>query len=299
LTRVTWFVAAGLLACAANAHAYTRAVGPASQRPTRWEHWPIELQIAESSLPPGISLADATAALTSAIDTWKNGAACAPLRFVVGRTDVDVVADDAVNVVVFRQRAWCKNGSERSGGCYDARRAALTTLHFGGTAHSEHIVGVDIELNAVDFDFRGPESSASNSPKLELSATLSHELGHVLGFGHPCAVPGEHKRSFIDERGAPLMPCDRDALSNADSLLAPSAESTGFGARLGTDDARGVCEVYAPHGSPSLKTSYSCGCNFRDKGRAPWSAVCLALVGVSWLLRCAFRTQLNTDSEAT
>lgn len=285
MTRAACFVAAGLLTCAANAGAYTRAVGPLSQRPARWEQWPIELRIAESSLPPGVSLAAMTTALTSAIDTWNSGAVCAPLRFVIGKTDVDVVANDTVNVVVFRKRAWCTNDAERSGGCYDPRRAALTTLHFGGTAQTERIVGVDIELNAVDFDFGGAPSASANKPKLELSATLAHELGHVLGFGHPCAVPGEHKRSFLDERGAALAPCDRQALSQANSLLAPSAESHSFGARLSPDDARGVCEVYAPHAAPSHPASTSCGCDLSNRNRSSWSALFLAVVGLSWLLR--------------
>jgi hypothetical protein len=72
----------------------------------------------------------ATTALTGAIDVWRSGAACAPLRFVVGKTNVDVVGDDAVNVVVFRQRTWCKDGADRPGSCYDPRRAAVTTLHW-------------------------------------------------------------------------------------------------------------------------------------------------------------------------
>src|SRR6478609_2346580 len=95
-----------------------------------------------------------------------------------------------------------------------------------------------------------PESASGGRPKLDLSATLSHELGHVLGFGHPCAVPGEHKRSFVDERAAPLLPCDREALTRTESLLAPSAESHSFGAHLGADDARGVCDVYAGQTTP-------------------------------------------------
>jgi hypothetical protein len=172
--------------------AYTRAVGARSHRPVRWEATPIELRLSVATLPPGMSLADANAALATAIGVWTLGRSCAQVRFVTDSTSVDRVEDDGINVVAFRRRAWCKDGVDRPGNCYDARRAAVTTLHFGGDAQRERIVGADIELNAVNFGWQPLDSADANTASSDLSWTLAHELGHVLGFGHPCAAPGEH-----------------------------------------------------------------------------------------------------------
>lgn len=246
------------LAHAGPANAFTRAAGPKSRQPAIWETTPIDLRISVPTLPAYLSVADATAALAAAADIWRLEAPCGHLQFVIGSTSTTEVGADGINIVAFRRRAWCRNGVERPGNCYDARRAANTTLNFAGDSRHERIIDADIEFNAVDFHWNAnAESEAQGDTDLQRS--LAHELGHVLGFGHPCAARGEHQSSFLDTSGAPLSLCTEATLSHENSLLAPQTRS-GQSAHLNADDVRGVCESYGTQRQGPTIRSSSCTC---------------------------------------
>lgn len=264
------------LAHAGSANAFTRAAGPKSREPAIWETAPIELRISVPTLPPYLSATDATAALAAAADLWRLEAPCGHLQFVIGSTATTAVGPDGINVVAFRGRAWCRNSVERPGNCYDPRRAANTTLNFAGDSRHEHIIDADIELNAVDFHWE--LDAESNAPgTAHLPRAFAHELGHVLGFGHPCAAPGERQSSFLDTDGAPLSRCTEAPLNSADSLLAPQSGS-GNSAHLSRDDVRGVCETYGTQRQTAKIPSSSCACAAASSKRGGGSDATLALL---------------------
>jgi len=269
---------AALLVLAVNAFsaasaAYTRVVGPNSKEPVRWKDPAIELFVSQPTLPPELELREVVAALTRATQVWSTGAVCGGLRFVVRVTDEDRAVADGMSVVTFRRRAWCKDGVERPGNCYDARRAAVTTLHFEGDARAERIADADVELNAVDF--RWGHEPGPGRPLAQLSPVLAHELGHVLGFGHPCAAPGERPSGFVDTGGHAFAPCK---LTHGDgamaTLMAPFAERDAERIVLSPDDVRGVCDVYgrSRNGTTLAHRTSDCGCTLAERGEqaAPW-----------------------------
>lgn len=224
----------------------------------RWTRPTIELFVSRPTIPPDLELREVVEALTRAAQVWSAGAQCGVPRFVVRETDEDRAEADGVNVVAFRRRAWCKDGVDRPGNCYDARRAAVTTLHFEGGSGAERIAEADVEVNAVNFHWGRATGSGP-----QLSPALAHELGHVLGFGHPCAATGERPNAFVGPDGNTLVPCkvaNRDEVLR--TLMSPSAEP-GSLATLSPDDLRGVCDVYGTAGGatdPPHKTPSGCGC---------------------------------------
>jgi uncharacterized protein (TIGR03382 family) len=194
------------------------------------------------------------AVLDASLAEW-TGVECAYIALTpVGRVANAEVGKDRVNLIKFRDQRWCRpavdDDPER---CHSEQAAAITTLAFVDDADSDRdgeIVDADIEFNGVDFAISVDDMSETDGPgrcKADLANTMTHEVGHVLGFDHTCLLPGQ--AATIDHNGQPVPLC-RQAISAGDERI---TESTMFAAQdcgetkkatLDVDDEAAVCAVY-------------------------------------------------------
>jgi hypothetical protein len=167
-----------------------RALGPSGEA-LRWAGAQIELSVSKPAASTGMSEGMLHAALGDAARTWNQHLeACGAPSFRVAADSAAraSVARDGVSRVVVRSK-WCPAGARDFEDCYDASRAAITHVYpEGAPAHGALLVAeADIEINAEHFRW----SELGGDGGRPLTATLTHELGHVLGLDHPCRPPHE------------------------------------------------------------------------------------------------------------
>lgn len=167
-----------------------RASGPGGA-PLRWASERIELSVSKPPTATGISESLLHAALGDGADTWNQHLEnCdAPSFSVVADSAArPTVARDGVSRVVLRAR-WCPEAARDFEDCYDPSRAAITHVYPEGAPVDgiQPVAEVDIEINAEHFRW----SELGSDAERPLTATLTHELGHVLGLDHPCRPPHE------------------------------------------------------------------------------------------------------------
>jgi len=234
-----------LLPSLRSAHAFERSVGPDGKSPAGWSEPQLELRIGQA-MPPGPAGNVVTHAITSAAAAWSFPAiACARTGITfAGATNAQRVISDGVNAVIFRTRFWCRDEIRRRGNCYSPEMVAVTTPHFDEVTGT--IREADIEINAVDYDFGVQQTASSKALRrkdakriVDLQTVITHELGHVLGFAHPC------RSSFAVAKGT--APWCRKVASRSDvSVMMPLALTPVPLVRhaLASDDISGVCTVY-------------------------------------------------------
>jgi MYXO-CTERM domain-containing protein len=127
------------------------------------------------------------------------------------------------------------------------------------------------------------------SPSIvDLTAVLTHEFGHVLGFEHPCRT-GSGMAATEDDRGRLLGVCTK-ADSELPSVMFPgSTAAASPGAAIGTEDVRGLCAVYA---KPSSQRASGCNCSLASPGTdRPFALVAAAPALLAFLLRRSRRSR--------
>jgi hypothetical protein len=153
------------------------------------------------------------------------------------------------------------------------------------------VLEADIRLNAQNFTFTDGQQSVTPRPGTQLADleyTLTHELGHVLGFGHSC-YRDPKERVLTDDTGEPIPDCD--TLQPGDPRLASVMHPTaqGFsGWQLSDDDARGVCTVYSSQVAsiPACHRIVTGGCSAAPGGDSwPGASAILLLVLFAFRLR--------------
>ncbi|MBK6683384.1 MAG: hypothetical protein IPG45_02840 [Deltaproteobacteria bacterium] len=179
----------------------------------------------------------------------------------------------------------------------DPRVVALTTVVHG--FDTGKIISVELELNEANYTFGDAIEVCTDAYDLE--ATITHELGHALGFAHPC----EEDETNFSGCGNALCSVVRERLLMADPsarlpTMWPTVTPCDVELRsLETDDLDGVCFVY-PEAGPTRPcrplprqpdgfvgtTFFGCRAHPGSTGSAGWGALLL----LSLTLRRRFGT---------
>lgn len=208
------------LGMVAPARAYVRTtVDGVPDLPLFWADRTIDVELASGS-STDVDAARLRSALDAALASWSHAGCTDVLLVDVGEasgptTNLDGGRYDGHERVVVRENAWPAIAGPET--------LALTTVVYDRATGA--ILDADTDLDAVMHAFSVGDPVPSDHDDLE--NTLTHEMGHLLGFSHS-SVP----EATMFASAAPGETLKRD--------LAP-------------DDVRAVCETY-PTGMPTPST---------------------------------------------
>ena len=113
------------------------------------------------------------------------------------------------------------------------------------------MVGGLNDANATDsFGADGRVSQSASRPR-DLQTVLIHEIGHILGLGHNCAMTERERRSVDHLRHRlPLCTAAGPALRNAAMFPVESLATTPILRDLSPDDRKALCALYPVRVSP-------------------------------------------------
>ena len=233
----------------------------------------------------------------AAAQTWSPGAVSCPdashpsieivTSMAAGNATAPTVAYDAHNSVSFVTEGWR----------VELISAVAVTSVF---ARSDgRIVDVDMRVNAEWNDWANLDpgfdpNGLNNQFPVDLQNALTHEFGHLLGFGHTCWNPFSDKVRPIDDQGQEVPYCGDSAPEEVrQSVMYAIVDTLQLEVNkrvLSSDEIRGVCEIYADNAAApacALDTpNDACGCA-AGSGDGDGAGV-LALLAVAL---CAIRTR--------
>lgn len=232
------------------AHAYARTRNNAGKA-AYWANPRVVMHV--PALTPdkpigALTTENVLAATTAATDLWSRAQVdCtrAELSTTGGAARDALIGHDKQNNVIFRDDSWDPKTFDKNGvpiGDYTANQLALTSVFLKG---SGEIVDADIEINVFNhpqWEVSGDMSHLVSAGAIDLQNTLSHEVGHVLGFDHSCWDPLTGPQPLDGDK--PLTPCASDP-KLAEATMAPTAPPGDVNKRvLHEDDRQAVCDVY-------------------------------------------------------
>ncbi len=237
------------------------------------------------------------AVITASLGVWNTATAgCSYLDLVdVGAHDGEV-GNDGVNLIKFRDTAWCRpavDGNELH--CFSPQASGITTLVFVDDATSDRdgeIIDADVELNGVDFAIStGGQSQSPAGCQADLGNTLVHELGHLMGLGHTCLGPAETPR--LDGAGQPVPLCSEtlDPVILAATMYPFQSCGETSKTSLSADDSGSMCVIYPKADDPGVcegPDDLSGGCCDHGGGGARAALVPMLLVSL-WALGASAR----------
>jgi hypothetical protein len=239
--------------------------------PIAWKYPCVTLHFFVGSAPTLLPPAEYAAAAAQAAATWSYPQlACTDIRLAIVPEDAPAadVGNDGKNVVVFRQRTWCRepppvnNAGVVEPACYPASALAVTTVV--KNSKTGEILDTDVEFNAVHYSWgdlqRYPELTDGRTADFQYA--LTHELGHVIGLDHNCYAPADGQTRRLDNAGAPEVDCYGNPelpASVANATMYPSVDLSDNRRRiLSPDDQLGACAIY-PHASDSCPMVFEGG----------------------------------------
>ncbi|MBA2543485.1 MAG: hypothetical protein H0V17_27835 [Deltaproteobacteria bacterium] len=194
----------------------------------------------------------------AAIAEWNtNVASCSFMQLQQTARLASEVGRDNRNLIKFRDTSWCRPATKDDPArCYSPSAAGITTAVFVDDATSDRdgeIVDADIELNGADFAITNDgQTSGTSSCRSEISNTLTHELGHLLGLEHPCLAGGDPPRE--DGDGNPVPACSET--TDPEILEATMYNFQDCGetkkASLSPDDIDAICQIYPTEQDPGV-----------------------------------------------
>jgi hypothetical protein len=256
MRRVIVLLGLAALLAATAALAYVQDRSPKTGAALRWKGGALTLILARTAPSQDLSESEVRRAVAAALAVWdhrNNPCSRVELRLAEVTTDNEVV-EDGVSSLSFREERWSRNGRAEVLARYPANMLALTSLYAKprpGKPTVAEIVEADIELNAVDFRFSTDgKVSQSVSRTRDLQTVLIHEIGHILGLGHNCAMT-ERERRLVDYLGRRLPLCSAagPALRSAAMFPVESLATAPILRDLPPDDRKALCAMYPARAS--------------------------------------------------
>jgi hypothetical protein len=155
----------------------------------------VEMQIADKSCYtacPSSNAGQVLAAVRAGLDAWKNASlpgneSCSDMQFIEGPTpaepwptslDTEGKSANGINTIRWRIGKEWIGMSGGAGSSTNTDALAVTTVTY--RINSGVIIDADIDVNGRDFQW----TTNGESQRFDIQSTISHELGHVLGFDH-------------------------------------------------------------------------------------------------------------------
>jgi MYXO-CTERM domain-containing protein len=223
---------AAILGVATTAHGYVRARSGDDQYDLIWADPAITLTVRTGGSLP-VSANDLLEATMRATETWNASANDSSVAFSVASSTAAASdpAFDHENTISVRTSDWGQAP-------YGPTVLALTTVWTEGGA----IVDTDTEINGVSPPapwalLPDDPAMAALEDAVDLQATLTHELGHVLGLAHPCTLGAPPNPPQVDNLGNPVTVCSPSLpASILNATMYPSATPGETGERVLSDD---------------------------------------------------------------
>jgi len=211
--------------------------------------------------------------LDAAIATWNNGVAgCGYIKLMsAGKTSNHEVGKDYINLIKFRDTAWCIPATDTEPQhCHAAAAAGITTLTFikhAGASDDGAIVDADVEINGVNFAITNGTSGGGKCAA-DLGNTITHELGHVLGLEHTCVTADDPPRK--DNNGNAVVACPSTDPLIFDATMYPY-QTCGETKKktLSDDDIAGACAIYPTASDPKTCSAAQAPTGCCDASAAP------------------------------
>lgn len=273
---------------------YVRTVTKKAGTPLHWASGCVQIGygVEGTSALPGD---EERAVVEAALANWNTGgAACSYQHFEsLGPITRETSGRDFVTVIKFRDVTWCRPAADgKAGYCHSPSAAGLTTVVFvddPDNSRDGEIVDADVELNAVGFAIANHGVSLSDSGCLaDLTNTLTHELGHVLGLEHTCRTRTDPPR--VDDTGGPVPLCDETGAPAITSATMYPFQNCGETKKstLAPDDLQALCDVYPIASDPGVcrpPAALESGCCSTGGAGAPSLALGLATLALLRLRR--------------
>ncbi|HXU81502.1 MAG TPA: hypothetical protein VN914_08895 [Polyangia bacterium] len=236
------------------------------------EHWPsacVALTVHVDGLK-GVTPEQARAALSAAARAWSHESIpCTGLQIALAfeAGPGPRSANDGVAVVGAQPDQWCLADADPNRDCTSPSAVASTSVY--AKDKDGTILDADIQLNPINISWSVTDTPERDTVDQDLQAALTHELGHLLGFQHPC-WSGFGPR-FTDDHGQPVPDCYDAPKEVKASVMFPSTEPGDVTKRvLSPEDQRGACEIYpaatAPAACPAPPSSSGCAVGGRPAG---------------------------------
>ncbi len=275
-----------------TAHAYVQKLNERGQR----EYWQASC-VSVSVYINGFAMMtrdEIAKSIGAAAQSWSPGAVSCPdgghptieivTSMAADNAPAPRVAYDAHNTVVFINENW-RPGLESA--------VALTSVFARADGR---IVDADMQINAEWSDWAnldpGFDPSGLNGQfPFDLQNAVTHEMGHLLGFGHTCFSAFSDPERPVDDMGQAVPDCgDAAPDSVRQSVMYAIVDPLRLEVSkrfLSEDEVRGVCGVYPPSAEapacPMDTPNDGCGC--AAGGGAGGAAGVLALLAVAIVVR--------------
>jgi Matrixin len=216
--------------------------------PLRWTEGEIRIELALGLHPEELLPGDSEAAAKAAIASWQAALEGLGVSLIVGEEGHPpaVIGDGIASL------RWAVDEDDP-----DIETGLLATTHLTYRVSDGAIEDADVVINAAEFVWT--VSPGNCADEYDLESSLAHELGHLLGLGHPGA---DHPEA---------------------TMFATSSQCETLKRDLAGDDQAGIDYLYGevPPPRSSVVEPAACGAGGTSGG---W-ATAIALAALAWLAR--------------